>query len=342
MRIAIVNSVSQTVEALRRVLAAAGRQQIAWVAADGLEAVSLCSKDRPDLILMDLVMPRMDGVEATRRIMAETPCPILIVTASVSDHPARVFEALGAGALDAVNAPLHGLSEGDGGVRLLLSKVATVAKLSRGGAETAPARRIPTVISPPARASDFVAIGCSAGGPLALATVLSSIPKDFAAPIVVIQHLDSEFAPGLATWLAGQCSFPVRLAQEGDVLKPGVVFLAGMAEHLVFVRPGVLGYTTEPKTCPYRPSVDVFFESAVRVRSGRVVGVLLTGMGRDGAQGLKALRDAGEHTIAQDQGTCAVYGMPKAAAALGAAVEILPLARIGPAIVKQLSASKSG
>jgi two-component system, chemotaxis family, response regulator WspF len=164
----------------------------------------------------------------------------------------------------------------------------------------------------------------------ALVEVLSALPKDFSPAIIIVQHIDQLFAPGLVEWLKGHSNIPVRLACEGDSVSSGNVLVAGSDNHLVFKNILKLGYTADPKENPYRPSVDVFFESAARSFRGAMTGVLLTGMGRDGARGLKILRDAGYHTIAQDKSTSAVYGMPKAAAALNAASEILPLQKIGP------------
>ena len=336
MRIGIVNDLTLAVEALKRALQACGLHQVVWVARDGADAVQKCWADRPDLVLMDLVMPGMNGVEATRRIMAKSPCPILVVTASVEEHLAMVFEALGAGALDAVSTPVLG-SDGQGaGALPLLTKVSLLGKLAKDYAPLASGVAAGTGAESSSRSNGLLAIGSSAGGPVALATLLSSLPANFPHPIIVVQHLDLEFAHGLATWLGEQSTFPVRLAREGDTPVPGTVLLAGTSDHLAFVRSGVLGYTEEPKDYPYRPSVDVFFNSALRFRTRNMVGVLLTGMGRDGAQGLKAWRDAGCHTIAQDRATSVVYGMPRAAAAIGAAVEILPLGKIGEAVVKHM------
>ncbi|MBE2972315.1 chemotaxis response regulator protein-glutamate methylesterase, partial [Burkholderia cepacia] len=174
----------------------------------------------------------------------------------------------------------------------------------------------------------LIAIGASAGGPGALASVLGGLPADFNAPIVIVQHVDRAFAEGMAQWLDGQTSLAVRVAREGDRPQPGVALLAATDDHLRITRAGTLEYTREPAATPYRPSVDVFFNSLTEHWPGRVIGVLLTGMGRDGAIGLKALRMKGYHTIAQDEATSAVYGMPKAAATLGAARAILPLGRI--------------
>ena len=180
----------------------------------------------------------------------------------------------------------------------------------------------------------LVAIGSSAGGPAALAAILGALPADFPAAIVIIQHLDPQMAPGMAAWLAQQCSFPLTLAQPGDAPLPGRVLLAATEDHLVMQPSGRVAYTPEPREAIHRPSVDVFFESVSARWQGRAVGVLLTGMGRDGAKGLRAMREAGHHTIAQDRQSSAVYGMPKAAAAIDAAVEILPMSRIAARLVR--------
>ena len=332
MRIGIVNDQALDVEMLRHVLAESRKHDVAWVARDGAEAVDWCLRDRPDLVLMDMHMPRLDGVEATRRIMVQAPCPILVVTGSVDSDAARVFEALGAGALDAVNTPAPGAPGKQHDPATLLLKIDTIAKL------IGPARVEISLLRKQVGLRDrsetldrLVAIGSSAGGPAALASVLAKLPADFPAPIVIIQHLDEHFAGGMADWLNQKSVLPVRLAREGDRPMRGAVLLAGTGDHLVFVNRDTLGYTRHPRDCAYRPSVDVFFESVVRHWEGEAVGALLTGMGRDGARGLKALRDAGHHTLAQDRATCAVYGMPKAAADLNAAVEILSLDQIADA-----------
>jgi chemotaxis response regulator CheB len=329
MRIAIVNDLQLAVEAVRRVILSAREHQIAWIARDGAEAVRLCAHDLPDLILMDLIMPRMDGVEATRRIMAQTPCAIVVVTANVTDNSSRVFEAMGAGALDAVNTPVVECPDAFKGATALLAKIETIRKLI--GAPGSGRRDLSTrsnLTMASRRPSCLVALGASAGGPAAIAEILSKLPADFPAPIVIVQHVDPQFAQGLANWLDCQTPLEVRLAQENDHPEPGTVLLAGRESHLVFVNSARLGYTRLPEDSAYSPSVDVFFRSVDRFWSGQVVGVLLTGMGRDGADGLRALRRGGQRTIAQDCATSAVYGMPKAAAEIGAAEAILPLDQI--------------
>lgn len=336
MRIAIVNDLMMAVEAMRRVILAHGKDQIAWVARDGEEAVQRCQRDRPDLILMDLVMPHMDGVEATRRIMASSPCAIVIVTASVNDYTAKVFEAMGAGALDAVNTPVLGGATGADGPKSLLGKVETIRRLIAPPAHPGP---------PPAREKELarlvpkpvplVGVGASAGGPAALARLLAGLPAGFPAAVVIVQHVDAQFAQGLADWLASHSKLPVRLAAEGDLLQPGVVLLAGREHHLVLGTGHRLGYTRTLPDCAYRPSVDVFFKSVAEHRKSATVGVLLTGMGRDGAAGLLAMREHGLLTLAQDEASSAVFGMPKAAADLKAAMEILALDKIAPRLVNE-------
>jgi two-component system response regulator WspF len=337
MRIAIVNDLNLAVEAVRRVVLKANEHQLAWVAHDGAQAVELCARDTPDLILMDLMMPRMDGVEATRRIMACNPCPIVVVTASVMEHSAKVFEAMGAGALDAVNTPVLESPGAAKGANALLTKIESVRKIV--GLDEPRKPPLATVASAPAppHLQSLVAIGASAGGPGALAKVLAALPADFPAAIVVVQHVDPQFAQGLATWLDYQTPLQVRLAQEGDHPKPGTVLLAGREEHLVLANPRWLTYTSQPLDCPYRPSIDVFFKSVDRFWPGNIIGVLLTGMGRDGAEGLRLLHQHEHLTIAQDQGSSAVYGMPKAAAELRAATCILPLDKIGPRLRNSLA-----
>jgi len=176
----------------------------------------------------------------------------------------------------------------------------------------------------------LVAIGASAGGPVALGTILSQLPKEFPAAILVAQHVDAEFVPALVSWLARQCRLSVRTATQGDVPQPGTILIAAGEAHLVFSSPNRLAYTCLPADSAYRPSVDVLFKSILQHWPGRVAAVLLTGMGRDGAEGLRLLRVGGHYTIAQDRTSSAVYGMPKAATEMDAATEVLALDQIAP------------
>jgi len=189
----------------------------------------------------------------------------------------------------------------------------------------------PRFAAPP---ETLIVMGASAGGPTALAKVLGRLPSDFAAAVVVVQHIEPRFALSLASWLESRSQLGIRLAQTHDYPERGVALVAGRNAHLVFTSPRRLGYVREPNDSVYRPSVDLLFESAARFWDGQLIGVLLTGIGRDGAEGLRRLRIAGCHTIAQDAASSAVYGMPKAAAELCAATDILPLNNIAPRLIE--------
>jgi two-component system, chemotaxis family, response regulator WspF len=334
VKIGIISERSAAVEKLRRAIALKRAHRVVWSADNAIAAAHLAAVNRPDLILMALPFDTIDGVEVTRRIMAEHPCAILIVTESVRSNAAFVFDAMGHGALDAVEMPSSSANVSLEGAVPLLAKLDTVARLL-GGRQTSPeatARRN----QPPSRIRRdlLIAIGASAGGPGAIAAVLQRLPKDLRACIVVVQHVDQEFIPGMASWLSEQSGRRVTIAAEGERPTTGCILLAGGSAHLTMTANGTLGYTDDPQHHAYRPSVDVFFESVSRAWGGDAVGVLLTGMGKDGALGLKALRDKGHFTIAQDEASSAVYGMPKAAAALDAAVEVLPLGRIATRLVE--------
>ncbi|ODP35364.1 chemotaxis response regulator protein-glutamate methylesterase [Pandoraea sp. ISTKB] len=329
MRIGIVNDSVIAVEALRRTLAQRPGLEVVWVAHDGEQAVRMCSPVPPDLVLMDLVMPVMDGVAATREIMRRTPCPILIVTSDVGHHASLVYDAMGAGAVDAVDTPVLGTSDLARPASSLLAKIEAIA------AQQADAR-VPQTSAPPRVSTGtdaLVAIGASAGGPAALATLLGRLPANFGAGVIVVQHVDDAFAPGMAAWLDQQTPLKVRLVEAGERPVAGAVLLAGGNRHLRVDASGRCVYTDEPRDAVYRPSIDVFLGSVAEYWRSRAVGVLLTGMGRDGAAGLGAMRTQGFITIAQDRATSAVYGMPKAAAEAGAASQILPLPSIAPQLV---------
>ena len=337
LRVGIVNDMKLAAEVLRKIVADDPALEVAWIARDGVEAIAHCGTALPDIVLMDLVMPKMNGVEATRRIMAATPCPILVVTATVSGHMELVYDAMGAGAVDVTTTPVVGDQRGVDSGAELRRKIQSVWQISRAARAPAVLKSfaLPRVAKPPAGMQTsslppLLAIGASTGGPAALAALLGGLPPEFPAAIAIVQHIDREFVGGLATWLASTSPLPVALARGGERLCAGRVLVADAGRHLVLDAGGSLQYTDEPRESLHCPSVDTFFASVALHGPDGSCGVLLTGMGRDGASGLLAMRRAGFQTVAQDKATSVVYGMPGTAAALGAACHSLPLGSIAP------------
>jgi two-component system, chemotaxis family, response regulator WspF len=342
MKVAIVNDNMVVAEALRRVVTGNSDHHVVWIAHSGADAVCKCAETRPDLVLMDLLMPGMDGIETTRLIMQSFPCAILIVTATPKDHIDQVFRALGAGALDVTAVPQQ--PSGADHAPELLAKIKTIGKLIQADRKSPGRKEQKEVVRAPAQPESniqmLVAIGASTGGPLALSHLLSELKIPTSACVVVVQHIDQRFADTFATWLAGQIHLPVRVIEEGSGLIPGHVLIAKTNDHLTLDRNARLGYSPVPRDYAYRPSVDVFFHCIASHWRQRAIGVLLTGMGRDGADGLLAMRRAGMLTIAQDQSTSAVYGMPRAALELDAADVILPLPEIPATLRRHMQANE--
>lgn len=336
LRIAVVHHDLMARNIVRKVIAMDPDYTLAWLVGNGGEVLESCRRDRPDLLLVDLALSDMDGVKVVSDVTKTFPCAILILADAPDQQAGKVFEAMGCGALDAVETPYaqeNGLLEGDD---RLLKKIATMAKilgkteqLQRPGAKgTVPVRE---------RLPHLVAIGSSTGGPKALATIISAFPADSEVAIIVVQHVDIQFASGLSDWLNSQTPLTVKLAREGMRPQPGAVLVAATNDHLIMGEDLALHYTAEPRDYPYRPSVNALFESLNKSWPSKDVAVLLTGMGRDGGTGMTSLKKSGWHTITQDEKTSIVYGMPAAAVELGGSTEILPLERIAGAIQKRLS-----
>lgn len=329
MRIAIVNDMLLALEALRRAVAKRPDWQVAWTATDGAAAVKKCAADPPDIILMDLIMPVMNGAEAVKIIMRQSPCAILVVTATVEGNMPLVFEAMGHGALDAINTPVL---KNDGqlkGAGELEAKIDLIGKLI---GKPRPLPLMPAAGKSAAAAGAdlpyLVVIGASTGGPAALMQIFKKLPPDFPGAVIVVQHVDAAFSADLAGWLNRHCALAIKVAEPGTRPGQGNILIAGTNDHLIMTRSQKLAYSVEPGNNFYRPSADVFFQSVALNWPRRGAGVILTGMGSDGAAGLLALRQAGWQTIAQDRQTAVVFGMPKAAIALGAARKVLPVDRI--------------
>ena len=346
--------------------------QLVGEARNGRDAILMVEKLRPHVVLMDLHLPVMNGIEAIERIMAVRPTPILVYSAFVDgDDRDNATAALAAGAVDVMEKP-GGLGPGKldeeaealrRRLRLIgRVKVITHPRARLGGAgATLSTRRLgmPTggragaltrheTTAPPAaldglRARDVrvLAIGASTGGPQAVATLLSELPADLPSAVVVVQHMADGFIEGLASWLDDMCALPVSVGASGRRLQPGTVTVAPSGLNLIVHKE--LRVTTEqpPRSQYHVPGIDATFSSIADVVGPAAIGVLLTGMGRDGANGLKRMRDVGAFTLAQDEATCAVYGMPAAAMAVGAVDRQLPLGEVGTALRQLISMPRS-
>lgn len=333
MRIAIVNDNNTNLMILKYIIEKQTDYEIAWMTHSGADAIQKCKEDTPDLILMDMIMPKMDGVDTTRIIMVETPCAILIVTASISGNTAMIFKAMSYGALDVVQTPFSNVTDIDVENENFLRKLKIVNNListdNKKNISLSQQDSTPEKLS----CKKIVVIGASTGGPGVLATILKLLPADFPAPIIIVQHVDSSFAHNFALWLNDQSNLSVRTAEEGEHPKIGTVLVAGKNEHLIMTKNEKLTYSELQKDLIYKPSVDVLFNSVAKYWQGDVIAALLTGMGKDGAQGLDSINKRGGHTITQTKETCAVYGMPKAADELGVSSQSLAPEEIAQSII---------
>ncbi len=328
---------------LCEILAADSGIEVVGEAGDGKRAIELCRQLRPDVITMDMMLPLMSGLGATEYIMAHTPTPILVVSSSVNRGELfKTYEALAAGALDVLEKPNGDESDASWEGKFvatvkLVSRIRVITHLrGRLHAGSRDPDRPPDMAIgevAPRRACQVVALGASTGGPGAIVEVLRSLPPDFAVPIVLVLHINEPFGAAFADWLDGQSSLRAAYAREGESVAAasGRVAMAPSGHHLT-VREGRFHLTLDAERHSCRPSVDVLFESVARDCGATSAACLLTGMGRDGAAGLLEIRQAGGFTIAQDEKTSVVYGMPREAVLLGAAERVLPLDEIGPAL----------
>ncbi|MQA99128.1 MAG: chemotaxis-specific protein-glutamate methyltransferase CheB [Actinobacteria bacterium] len=322
---------------LSRLLGSDPMIQVVGEAVDGRQAVTMAHRLKPDVITMDMHMPVMDGFEATRRIMETSPRPIVIVSASVDQRDVdRSFRALEAGAVALVGKPP---APTDAGFSSAVREILTTVKLM---AEVKVVRRRPRsdVAGPGVRLApelldrvELVAIAGSTGAPAALATILGALPPDLPVPVLVVQHIAAGFEQGLVEWLQRGSSLRIRLATSRLPLRPGEVVVAPNGRHLAVARGAAILDGSGPVD-GHRPSATHLFNSVAAAYGANAVGVILTGMGSDGARGLVELKRSGGHVIAQDQATSVVYGMARSAVALGAVDRVLPLDSIAAAIVE--------
>lgn len=320
-------------EALRRFLEHDGDLRVVATCGTGEDAVDRLARLEPDLVVVDLELPRADGIETIRRMMQVHPVPILLLSASAARGSGRATEAIAAGALDAVwkrDVPITDVA----GVRAIafrryIKRLATARVATDRATATV---RAPRKGRQPRREAAVIGIAASTGGPVALREVLGALPRDFAVPVLVVQHIASGFLKGLVDWLAGQVAIPVGLARAGRTPKPGVWFAPDDA-HLVLDERGCLRLDTDTVVGYHRPAADLLLSSLAQSHGASAAAVVLTGMGSDGAYGLGAVAAAGGMTVAQDRETSAIYGMPRAAATHGAEM-VLPLQSIGPTLAR--------
>ncbi|HEY6255058.1 MAG TPA: chemotaxis-specific protein-glutamate methyltransferase CheB [Xanthobacteraceae bacterium] len=315
--------------------------ELVGAAEDGKRAIEICQQCRPDVITMDMMLPVMSGLAATEYIMAHCPTPILVVSASTNRGELfKIYEALAAGAVDVLEKPTGTEPEGAWERRFLstLKLVARIRVITHPRARLNGSQRAaPEMMPPPGEPRrgggkyELVAIGASTGGPGAIVEVLRGLPAEFALPILFVLHINEPFGTAFADWLDGQTARRVSYPKDGAPLASvtGRVVVAPGDRHLI-VRDRRIYLTDDPERHSCRPSVDVLFESVASEFGGSAAACLLTGMGKDGAQGLLKIRQAGGLTIAQDEATSVIYGMPREAATLGAATHILRLGEIGP------------
>jgi two-component system, chemotaxis family, protein-glutamate methylesterase/glutaminase len=354
VRVLVVEDSLTVRKHLCEVLAADEGIEIVAEAEDGRDAIHLCQALRPDVITMDMMLPVMSGLAATEYIMAHCPTPILVVSASFNRGELfKTYEALAAGAVDVLekqrgDEPAGSWEQRFISVVKLVARIRVITHLrgrlgAPGGARqiNRAAVHAETMSSLATRPSyQVIAIGASTGGPRAIVEVLRALPREVSLPVLVVLHISEPFGAAFADWLDGQTERRASYAEHGEPVAAaaGRIVMAPPQRHLL-VRAGRLYLTADPERHSCRPSVDVLLESLAREYGAAAAACLLTGMGRDGAAGLLEIRKAGGLTIAQDEASCVVYGMPRAAAELDAATHVLSLADIAPALAAATSPS---
>jgi two-component system chemotaxis response regulator CheB len=343
IRVLIVEDSQVAREFLEHIVSEDPRLEVAASVASAEEGLRILAKVSPDVISMDVWLPGMNGFKATQRIMSERPTPIVIVSASAANTDQRVtIQALQAGALAVIEKPaVSSLEEYDLLAKQLCTQLAIMSqvKLVRMRRQPRPSQLAPGQAGASPGGYRMLGIASSTGGPNALVRLLGRLGPSFPIPIALVQHITSGFLEGFAAWLESSCPFEVEIVRETSIAEPGKVYVAAADRHLI-ASPTKLSARAGAKICGQIPSGTVLFTSMATTLGAAALGVVLTGMGSDGAEGLLAVRKRGGYTIAEDESTAVVYGMPLEAVSLGAISELLPLHAIAPRILALTSAGK--
>ncbi len=319
--------------AIKKIVESDPRLEVAGMAKDGAEAVDLVGAVQPDVITMDFNMPRMDGAAAVRAIMQKRPTPVVMLSAHTKEGARETFEALAAGAVDFLTKPSGEVSAdfhriGPALIDRILSAAAAVPRTFAAPVAVDKRATSGRFATWPPTGPRVVLIGVSTGGPSALSRLIPALPGHIPFALIVVQHMPAQFTATLAERLNAMSEIDVREARDGDRPRQGMALVAPGDKQLEVADGGVLRVTDGPEVNGCRPSVDVTMKGAARVFGRRAIGLIMTGMGRDGAEGLQAIHAAGGRTFAQDKDTCVIYGMPRAAVELGCVDEIVPLDEI--------------
>lgn len=336
IRVLVVDDSAFVRQALSRMIGSAPDMEVVATAADGMEGLEKARTLLPDVVTLDIKMPRMDGLVALERIMAECPVPVLLLSSVTSEGADVTLRGLEIGALDfvdksSVQGPMNLLALADE----LQSKVRALAWSRERRAATAAAPAVSEAVLPIRGRTEIVVIGASTGGPPALQQIVPALPRNLDLAILVVQHMPVGFTRSLADRLATRSPLPVREAAEGEVVRPGEVLIAPAGRHTKVRRRGSIVRIVlddEPAEALHRPSVDVLMTSVAKAYGDRALGLVLTGMGADGVEGLRAIRLAGGVTLAESEETCVIYGMPKAAVEAGVVDRSVPLYRLAEEI----------
>jgi len=348
IQVLIVDDSPVVRQTLAEILSADPMLSVLGAACDPYQAVEFMRNQKPDVIILDIEMPRMDGLTFLQRIMEQHPIPVIICSSLATEGAAATLKALEFGAVDVIAKPKHGTQE------FLLESSITLCDAVKAAARIHPHRlaaqperklSADAVLAKAASRPSFettqkiVVVGASTGGTEALVELLTHMPMN-APGIVVVQHMPENFTRSFAERLDSLCRISVKEAEPNDVVSPGCALIAPGGKHTLVKRTGARYYVEirdGPLVSRHRPSVDVLFRSAARYVGHNAIAVIMTGMGDDGAHGMKELHDTGAHTFAQDEASCVVFGMPKEAIRLGGVDQVLPLTQIAPAVVKRAS-----